>query len=613
VAENDPTVSSRRNFLKAIGGAVGAATLPLGGAAATTIEESEGYDVVVVGGGFAGVTAARELQHAGLRTLIVEARNRLGGRTFTTRVDGELFELGGTWVHSTQPHVFAEATRYGLELVETQDEIPARVMWWDGENAREAGIGDILPVLKDAFCAKDGEEIDAPFSALQAFSVLSHQMSEFHSGAATAFPRPFDPFSGDAWRGADTLSVRDRLDQMDLPESHAGLIEGVLGASAHGSFSEASFAEMLRWWALAGEDLTRYSDSVARYRFRDGTESLIQAMLADGRPDTRLATPVAEIVQNGEQVEVVTEDGERIRTRAVIAALPMNVLSKIRFSPDLDPEIRTASEERHSGSGVKVYIKLQEAIPPTSIFARETEPFSSIFSLATSHPGAELVAFGTDPSRIDVHDKAAVQAVIRRFFPDANVVSTLTYDWNLDPYSLGTWCVLRKGQMTRFLPAVQEPHGLVHFAGADIALGWRGFIDGAIESGNRIAHEVIARLKGRPQPQTTADAETSGNASRAFVAPVAFQQCAVCHPTDESGKHGVGPNLRGVVGRPAGNTPSFAYSRALGSRDTQWTRSELEAFLTDPAAYAPGTIMPFAGLKDSTDRTAVIRYLSELK
>lgn len=605
--------TNRRGFLKAVGGVVGAAALPLGRSSAARGETSSDYDVVVIGGGFAGITAARELRHAGLRTLVLEARNRLGGRTFTAKVGGEIFDLGGTWVHTTQPHVFAEVSRYGLELVETQPEIPERLLWWDGERARESGLREFIPLLKEAVCASDEAAPEVPLSVLKGFALLSGQMSAFHAGAAAAFPRPFDPFFTDAWKEADALSVRDRLDQMDLSADRRGLLEGVLGASVHGSFEQASFAEMLRWWALSGHDLQRYSDSVARFRLRDGTASLIDAMVEDGRPDVRLATPVAEVAQDGTRVEITTQRGERITARAAVAALPMNVLANIGFTPALHPDKVAASRARHAGAGVKVYVRVRGELPPLAIFAAESEPFSSVFTMEGGGHGTELVAFGTDPKRIDVHSRSAVQDALRRFLPDIEVADTLSYDWHLDPYSLGTWCVLRKGQMTRYLTALREPHGRVHFAGGDLALGWRGFIDGAIESGNRVAQEVIAQLEGRTHDAGVAGPLATAPASELAQGDTALQQCAVCHPTDASGKHGVGPNLRGVLGRPVASAPDFAYSESLRNRGTTWTAEELDAFLAGPAGYAPGTSMPFAGLKDPEDRAAVIRFLGGLK
>ena len=77
MSRDERSAASRRTFLKAVGGAVGAAALPFAPGSAASAEHPNAYDVIVIGGGFAGVTAARELQHAGLRTAILEARNRL--------------------------------------------------------------------------------------------------------------------------------------------------------------------------------------------------------------------------------------------------------------------------------------------------------------------------------------------------------------------------------------------------------------------------------------------------------------------------------------------------------------------------------------------------------
>jgi cytochrome c2 len=258
-------------------------------------------------------------------------------------------------------------------------------------------------------------------------------------------------------------------------------------------------------------------------------------------------------------------------------------------------------------------VRVRGELPPLAIFAGESEPFSSVFTMEGGGHGAELVAFGTDPKRIDVHSRAAVQGALRRFLPEIEVADTLSYDWHLDPYSLGTWCILRKGQMTRYLAALREPHGRVHFAGGDLALGWRGFIDGAIESGNRVAQQVIAQLEGRRQRAEEPGSPAPAPASELAQAEGGLQQCTVCHPTDASGRHGAGPNLRGVLDRPAASAPDFAYSEALRGRGITWTDAELDAFLAEPAGYVPGTAMPFAGLKNPADRAAVIRFLRGLK
>lgn len=485
---------SRRSFLKALGGAAGLAALPARGALSATPTAGADPDVIVIGGGFAGVTAARELQHAGLRALLLEARHRLGGRTLTVKLGSDLFELGGTWVHWTQPHVWAEISRYGLPLVETPGAMPERVLWWRGGAAKEAGRLDWMPLLGEALCSSEPAP-EAPLRLLQGLALMNQLMTEFHAGAAAAFPRPFDPFFSDAWHAADALSVKDRLDAMGLAADRRALLEGMLATSCHAPLSECSFVEMLRWWALSGRSFERYNDAVARFRLREGTVSLIDAMLEDGRPEVRLGTIVTRVEQDEHEVRLTTEQGERLRARAVIAALPMNVLGRIEFSPPLAPAKLAASRERHAAAGVKVYARVRGQTPSFVALAPESEPFSMIFTSETGSEGGVLIAFGTSPAKIDVHSASAVQAEVRRFMPQLEVTQTLAFDWHLDPFSLGTWCILRPGQMTRYLAALRERAGRVHFAGGDLALGWRGFIDGAIESGSAVAHEVIARLE----------------------------------------------------------------------------------------------------------------------
>ena len=83
---------------------------------------------------------------------------------------------------------------------------------------------------------------------------------------------------------------------------------------------------------------------------------------------------------------------------------------------------------------------------------------------------------------------------VRQVLPGAEVQWAVGYDWNADPYARGTWCVFRPGQLTRYLRELQRPEGRVFYASGDNANGWRGFIDGAIESGLRAGREVAAAL-----------------------------------------------------------------------------------------------------------------------
>ena len=103
-----------------------------------TSSQTEQADVVVVGGGIAGLITARELTKAGLRVVVLEARERLGGRVWTDRRLGRDLEIGGTWLHWLQPHVWAEITRYGLEV--TRGPRPEQAYWFAGDEVRKGTL-----------------------------------------------------------------------------------------------------------------------------------------------------------------------------------------------------------------------------------------------------------------------------------------------------------------------------------------------------------------------------------------------------------------------------------------------------------------------------------------
>jgi len=105
---------------------------------------------------------------------------------------------------------------------------------------------------------------------------------------------------------------------------------------------------------------------------------------------------------------------------------------------------------------------------------------------------------------------------------------------------------------------------------------------------------------------TASPAMAKGEAAKGKLA---FGQCAVCHKIDKAGGNGIGPNLSGIVGRPAGSLAGFSYSPALAKLKAPWTVERLDAYIARPAAAVPGTRMPFAGISDPAKRQDIIAYL----
>jgi hypothetical protein len=143
---------------------------------------------------------------------------------------------------------------------------------------------------------------------------------------------------------------------------------------------------------------------------------------------------------------------------------------------------------------VKCYVRVEGDVGNVGVFAPEAEAINWV---ATCHYGPEgslLVVFGNDPERLPLDDVGAMQTALRRLLPGARVESVFGWDWARDPLALGTWCVFRPGQLGRLMPELRRSEDRVFFASGDSAVAWRGFIDGAIESGYRAAREIDGYL-----------------------------------------------------------------------------------------------------------------------
>jgi monoamine oxidase len=185
-----------------------------------------------------------------------------------------------------------------------------------------------------------------------------------------------------------------------------------------------------------------------------------------------------------------------VAARTALIALPMNVLNSVAFEPRLSEVKRAVSRERHAGSGLKCYVRVEGDVGNVSVFAPETEAINWAGTYHHAANGSLLIVFGNDPKRLPLDDVAAMQVALRRLLPGVDVERIIGWDWTADPFALGTWCVFRPGQHSRLLPELRRSEGRLFFASGDSAVAWRGFIDGAIESGYRAAREIDRHLNG---------------------------------------------------------------------------------------------------------------------
>ncbi len=414
------------------------------------------FDVVVIGGGFAGVTTARETTLGGASTLLLEARDRLGGRTWTHRWNDTDVELGGGWVHWHQPHVWAEITRSGLRVELGED---AQVSSWFVGNERRSG-----PIAERDAIAERGWD-------------------QFVDGVEEALPLPHDPLlSGDKLARFDRQTIAERIDELELVEEERDVLWAELESLAHGHLDDAGAVAVLRWHALSGGSLALTQQTGGRITFLDGTQSLVQAIWTKAPYETRLETPVASVTQGDGHAEVHTRSGETIEAGKVVVAVPLNALGGIEFDPPLSERKRAAVELGQASRGVKIFIHARGE-PVFTNGIRPGHPFGYLDTEIIYPDGTQLmIGFGYDQQICDASDLQGVQRQLDDIIPGYEAIAAYAHDWLADEFSRGTWAIHRPGWYTDYHAEMQRPEGNVLLAGSDFANGWAGFMDGAIES-----------------------------------------------------------------------------------------------------------------------------------
>ncbi|MBS1881676.1 MAG: FAD-dependent oxidoreductase [Actinobacteria bacterium] len=428
-----------------------------------------GYDAIVVGGGFAGVTAARELAGRGRRTLLLEARDRLGGRTWTTEMEGATIELGGGWIHWREPHVWAEVTRYGIGVVEDD---------WKFD----AAIGGAPASRHDPQAS---------------FARVKELFERFVGASREALPHPYDPLlRADRLAALDRLSMQDRLDQLDLPKEDEAWLSGLLFEIAGSSLAGAGLVPVLRWLALSDWNVDHWYDT-NKVRPVGGMAALVEAMCEDGGFEVASSSPVRAVVVDGDAVRIET-DADAYDASAVVVAVPVNVWPTIEFTPGLpESHLAAAAEGIGKPHQDKVWIRARGEIGRIFGQLPAPAPLNFFWTYEMSADSQLIIGINASPE-LDVSDEESVARLIRSYVPEIEeVVGVRGHAWGSDPYARGGNTCHRPGQLTKYLADLQRPRGRLTFAGADIASGWAGYVDGAIESGIRAARDCRLILEGR--------------------------------------------------------------------------------------------------------------------
>lgn len=476
-----PGELSRRRFINSVTGVAGsvmaaaavsasAGEKPLSGEADLSAQgDSQQLDVIVIGGGFAGVTAARDLQCAGYNTLVLEARDRLGGRTFTQDFEGDAIEMGGTWVHNAQPFVWSEMQRYGIGVIETPGAVAQDFRWVDAKGALKALTGaqfESVALAWQTFCA-------------QARAVL---------------PRPFDLMHNRAAvLQAEQMGALEHLQKLELDELQADFIRAMVALFGDCAAEDVAYLEILRFHMLAGDYFPTLMDSTARFQIEGGTRRLIDAMVTEGGFPIALQTRVTAVRETADGVEVDTHSGQSYKAKAAVCTLPLNTLNSVAFSPPKPEGMTEMAGIGHPGNGHKLFVKVRGDVGNLAGFSAH-EQMHYLMTYKQHSDYTLLVVFAKRNGELDVEDNSALQAALRKYIPDVEVLSSMRHDWLADPLAVGTWATFRPGWLATYGDALVRDRGALQFASGDIGEGWRGSIDGAIGAGTLAARRTAVRL-----------------------------------------------------------------------------------------------------------------------
>ncbi|RHZ52627.1 flavin monoamine oxidase family protein [Aspergillus thermomutatus] len=296
------------------------------------------WDVIVVGAGYCGLTAARDAAIAGLNVLLIEARDRIGGRSWSSNIDGYPFEMGGTWVHWGQPHVWREISRYQM-----RNELESSFDFSRGVNHFQLRTGE----EEESRIMSHAEEDALLISGLEKLVNVDGEMGR------KIMPYAHDTFHNPDARKYDTMSVRDRINEIAAtlaPHERATLEAFVLLCSC-GTLETTSFLEFLHWWALCGYTYRGCLDLLITHKFKGGQSSFaikfFQEALGTGRLSYAFNSPIKSVVDEDGKVTLTTRDGRSFGGRRLICTVPLNVLNTISFHPALDEKRIAAMNTGH--------------------------------------------------------------------------------------------------------------------------------------------------------------------------------------------------------------------------------------------------------------------------
>jgi len=464
-------------------------------------------DVAIVGAGLAGLVAARRLLAAGKRPLVVEARDRVGGRLLNEKIgDGKVVEVGGQWIGPTQERLAALAAELGVGTFPTHDE-GRHLIEMDGRLASYTGA------LTDARLGLV-RELSRAISPLALADFEQARGRLDRMAREVPLEQPWMATKAAAWDGQTFATWVGRNARSEGARRLFELATEAVWAAEPG---DVSLLHVLFYIHSGGgfNTLVGTSGGAQQDRFHGGSQRIALLMAAElGEERLRLGAPVRRIEHGGTGVVVHADgpDGEpgglTVRARRAIVAIPPTLAGRVAYDPPLPARRDQLTQRMPQGTVIKTMAIYERP------FWRE-EGFSG---QATSDTGPARVVFDNSPpdgspgvllgflegrlarqwgARDAGERREAILAGHARLFGAraARPERFVERIWAEEEWTRGCYgCLMTTGGWTEYGRALRAPIGPIHWAGAETPTVWNGYMDGAVQSGERAAAEALAAL-----------------------------------------------------------------------------------------------------------------------
>uniref|UniRef100_T1IN90 Amine oxidase n=1 Tax=Strigamia maritima TaxID=126957 RepID=T1IN90_STRMM len=447
--------------------------------------------VVVIGGGISGLTAAKLLHEEKINVIVLEAQDRVGGRTFTKRDPPRVkyVDIGGAYVGPTQNHILRLAKELNVETYKINEDKPIVHM---KNGARRLFENSYYPTSWNPLIILDMNNL---------FRTIDQMGLEIPPEAPWKAPH------AEEW---DHMTVRQFAKEVTWSKSVRDFLETFININITTEAYEASLLWFL--WYVKQCGGTRRIFSVTNggqeRKFVGGSQQISERIAAKLEGRVFLKKPVVGIKQSGGGVEITTLDGQKFKADFVISAIPPILLLKIHFDPPFSALKNQLIQRVPMGSVIKCIIYYRRNFWrekgicgesmcegdefPLSITLDDTKPDGSepaIMGFILANKARRMTQL-TEDERKDAIAKSLVKVL-----GSEEALHPVHYEeknWMEMPYAGGCYTAMYPpGCMTKYAKVMREPHDRVFFAGTETAIKWSGYMDGAASSGERAARQIL--------------------------------------------------------------------------------------------------------------------------